>query len=198
MKGGNLLIFIEIEKEIPIKGEWKISFPEGYGAPKEIILPELISLSEHSNDGVRFFSGSFVYEKEFEIPEELFDKNKRYFLDLGRVEIIAKITLNGKYIGTLWKIPYCIDISDGIRIGKNILQIKVTNLWVNRLIGDENLPEDSERTPIGTLKSWPEWLLEGKKSPTGRITFTTWKHWGKSDNLPASGILGPVKLQIVK
>jgi GH25 family lysozyme M1 (1,4-beta-N-acetylmuramidase) len=66
---------------------------------------------------------------------------------------------------------------------------------INRMIGDEQLPEDSERNPNGTLKSWPKWLAEGKPSPTGRFTFTSWRLWQKDSPLQESGLLGPVTIQ---
>jgi len=72
--------------------------------------------------------------------------------------------------------------------------VKVVNLWPNRMIGDEHLPPDSDRRPNGTLEEWPQWLIEGKPSPTGRYTFATWRHWTKDDPLIPSGLLGPVTL----
>ena len=80
------------------------------------------------------------------------------------------------------------------RDGDNALEIKVVNLWVNRMIGDEALPEDSERNADGTLKKWPQWLEEGKPSPAGRFTFTTWRLWKKGAPLLESGLIGPVTL----
>jgi hypothetical protein len=85
-----------------------------------------------------------------------------------------------------------------VRPGSNDLEIKVTNLWPNRMIGDELLPEDSDRNEDGTLKSWPQWLLDGKPSPMGRYTFTTWRLWSKDDSLQQSGLLGPALLQVGK
>ena len=66
---------------------------------------------------------------------------------------------------------------------------------INRQIGDEHLPEDSDRNANGTLKSWPQWVQEGKPSPTGRYTFTDWRLWKKDDPLVESGLLGPVTIQ---
>jgi len=104
------------------------------------------------------------------------------------------VKLNGKYCGIVWTLPYRVDISHAVREGNNELEIEVVNLWINRMIGDEQLPEDCERNPGGSLKSWPAWLLEGKPSPTGRYTFTTWRLWKKDAPLVPSGLLGPVSI----
>jgi hypothetical protein len=109
---------------------------------------------------------------------------------------MAAVGLNGKDLGVLWKPPYRVDVTEALKPGDNAIEIRVTNLWVNRMIGDEDLPEDSERNADGTLKAWPQWVLDGKPSPTGRFTFTTWRLWKKSDALVASGLLGPVTLRV--
>jgi hypothetical protein len=76
----------------------------------------------------------------------------------------------------------------------------VTNLWPNRLIGDEQLPDDCEWTTqvdqgFGSLKAWPKWLTENKPRASGRLTFATWKHFKKDSPLLESGMLGPVTLR---
>jgi len=121
----------------------------------------------------------------------------RLDLDLGDVQVMARVKLNGKDLGTLWKPPFRVNITDVAKIGDNELEIQVVNLWPNRLIGDEQLPEDSERNANGTLKAWPQWLLDGQPSPTGRLTFTSWRLWKKDDALLPSGLLGPVMLRRV-
>ena len=74
--------------------------------------------------------------------------------------------------------------------------MKVVNLPINRMLGDEFLPEDSERNENGTLKKWPEWLLKGQPSPAGRFTFTSWRLWTKDSLLQESGLIGPVTLRV--
>jgi hypothetical protein len=91
-----------------------------------------------------------------------------------------------------------VDITDAAKPGENALEVRVTNLWVNRMIGDESLPEDSSRNPDGTLKEWPAWVREGKPSPTDRHTFTSWRLWKAGDPLLESGLLGPVTLRAVE
>ena len=115
-------------------------------------------------------------------------------LELGQVKNFAEVTLNGKPLGILWKPPFRVDVTAAARPGKNALTVKVTNLWPNRLIGDEQLPPDCEWRGK-ELKAWPSWLLEGKPSPTGRVTFTTWPHWTKDAPLLPSGLVGPVTLR---
>lgn len=98
----------------------------------------------------------------------------------------------------LWKPPYQVNVSSAAKVGVNDLRIEVVNLWVNRLIGDEQWPEDSQRHGDGRIKEWPQWLLDGKSSPTGRQTFSSWRLWKKHDPLQESGLLGPVVLRLVE
>jgi len=118
----------------------------------------------------------------------------RLYLDLGDVEINADVTLNGKNLGLLWKAPYRVEITGAAHTGDNSLDIKVTDLWPNRLIGDAQLPPDGDRDTDGSLIKWPQWLVDGKPNPTGRQTFTTRPLWKKNDALIPSGLIGPVTL----
>jgi hypothetical protein len=109
--------------------------------------------------------------------------------------VVAQVKLNGKDLGILWKAPFRIEVTQTLRAGANLLEVQVTNLWVNRMIGDEQLPEDSRRNEIGVLKEWPGWLLAGKPSPAGRYTFATCRVWKKDSPLVESGLFGPVTLR---
>ena len=170
-----------------------------------------MSLHKHPQEGVKFFSGTATYHNSFTIPANALSKkgneNRRMYLDLGRVEVIAEVKLNGKDLGILWKRPYLLDVTDSVKAGTNQLEVKVTNLWPNRLIGDEHLPEEYTYTPgggatgfaslsNGAIEQLPEWYMEGKPQTSGgRVAFTTWKHYSKDSPLLESGLIGPVILR---
>jgi hypothetical protein len=177
-----------------ITGAWNLSFPPNWGAPPSVALDKLISWTAHTNDGVRYFSGTATYDKDIEIPAERLNAGRELWLDLGAVKNFAAVSLNGQNLGVLWKPPFRVNVTSAAKPGVNKLVVKVTNLWPNRLIGDEQLPPDVEWNGK-QLKEWPQWLLDGKPSPTGRLTFTTWHHWTKDSPLLESGLLGPVTLR---
>ena len=177
-----------------LTGAWVLSFPPNWGAPSSVSLDKLISWTDHTNDGVRYFSGTATYEKEIEVPAERLNAGRELWLDLGAVKNFAEVSLNGQSFGVLWKPPFHVNVTAAAKPGVNKLVVKVTNLWPNRLIGDEQLPSDREWDGK-QLKAWPQWFLDGKPSPTGRLTFTTWHHWTKDSALLESGLLGPVKLE---
>lgn len=177
-----------------ISGAWALTFPPNWGAPPSITLDKLISWTDDTNSGVRYFSGTATYEKEIEIPAERLADGREVWLDLGNVKNFAEVSLNGQSFGVLWKPPFRVNVTSAAKSGSNRLLVKITNLWPNRLIGDEQLPPDRDWAGK-QLRDWPQWLLEGKPSPTGRITFTTWHHWTKDSPLLPSGLLGPVMLE---
>ena len=180
-----------------ITGPWTLSFPPDWGAPASVTLDQLISWSDSRNNGVRYFSGTATYEKEIEIPADRLSTGRELWLDLGAVKDFAEVSLNGHDYGVLWKPPFRVNVTAAAKPGTNQLLVKVTNLWPNRLIGDEQLPPDREWNGK-QLVAWPQWLLDGKPSPTGRLTFTTWHHWTKDSALLESGLLGPVMLRTVE
>ena len=110
---------------------------------------------------------------------------------------LAEVKLNGKSLGVLWKAPFRTDVTDLVKPGRNTLEVRVTNLWPNRLIGDEQLPDEVEWNG-NAIARWPEWLVKGEPRPrTGRIAFTTWRFYRKDSPLLESGLLGPVTLRSV-
>ena len=177
-----------------ISGAWQLRFPPNWGAPPQITFPKLMSWTDSDVAGVRYFSGTATYFKTLNIAPQLLAKNRALFLDLGVVKNVARVKLNGRDLGILWKPPFRANISEVARAGANELQVEITNLWPNRLIGDEQLPDDVERNGAA-VKKWPQWFLEGKPSPTGRLTFSTWKYWNKDSPLLESGLIGPVTLR---
>jgi hypothetical protein len=185
-----------IGKPVEISGPWQVSFPPNFGAPPEVTLPELISLHRHSDPGVKYFAGTATYTKQVRLSPGAAAGDRRLYLDLGWVHVMAQVRLNGKDLGLLWKPPFRVDITPAARHGENKLEVLVTNQWVNRLIGDEQLPPENEYLPDGVIKVIPEWYLQGKPKPPGaRITFATWKHYTKDSPLLVSGLVGPVRLR---
>jgi hypothetical protein len=177
-----------------ITGPWDLSFPPDWGAPPSVTLDKLISWTDHTNNGVRYFSGTATYEKEMEIPADRLSPDRELWLDLGDVKNFAEVFLNGQDLGVLWKPPFRVNLTAAAKKGANKLVVKVTNLWPNRIIGDEQLPADCQ-WKNDQLQAWPPWLLEGKPSPTGRFTFETWHHYSKNSPLLQSGLLGLVTLR---
>ncbi|MBN2216439.1 MAG: hypothetical protein JW719_03585, partial [Pirellulales bacterium] len=189
----------DVPAPLAIEGPWTLEFPPNWDAPKSVTLDRLVSWPEHDNEGVKHFSGTAVYRKTFNIPANRFGKDKRLSLDLGHIAVIAEVTLNGRDLGVVWKPPYRVDVTGAARPGANDLVVRVTNLWPNRLIGDERKPPYLKWNPDGGPAEWPDWLADGGPVPeTGRRSFTTWRHYEKDSPLLESGLLGPVILETLK
>jgi hypothetical protein len=185
-----------------LAGPWQVNFQKDRGAPAHIELPELQSLHLNSDSRVKYFSGTAAYTHNLAVPADFLRPGHRVILDLGRVEVLARVIVNGRDLGVVWKEPYRLDVTDAVHAGDNTLEIRVTDLWTNRLIGDEHLPAEDEfgladerGVEAGGIKRLPDWYAQGKpKPPGGRVTFTTWRFYTKDDPLVASGLLGPVRL----
>lgn len=179
-----------------LDGPWSVRFESKVRAPKPAVFKELKSLTELEDPEVKAFSGTAVYQTTLNVTNDMLAASNRLVLDLGRVEVMARVLVNGQDLGVLWKNPYRLDITGAIQAGENRLEVRVTNLWVNRIIGDEAFEEDCRwEGPI--LAEWPQWLVKGQPRPsTQRQTFYTWKHWSKDDPLLPSGLIGPVVLRI--
>jgi hypothetical protein len=180
---------------LDLSRNWDVTFAPNLGAPARATFPTLTSWSQNADKGIRYFSGSATYRKQFSVPSGFASSNRSLRLDLGAVKDFATVTLNGKKLATLWKPPFIVDLSGKLKTGTNQLAIKITNRWPNRLIGDEQLPPDAEWDG-NHLKRWPDWLVDGTPRPkTGRVTFTTWRYYDKNSPLLDSGLLGPVHVQ---
>ena len=189
---------------MPVSCPWSVTFPVGwYSGSDEAKVVNWLELKDWTKDDdadIRYFSGTAVYKCRIESMKREMNCG-RMFLDLGEVKNFAEVTVNGKTFPSLWRPPYRVDITEagsGKRgTGNGIeIEIKVTNLWPNRLIGDDFLPEDCKWESKGRsgIVCIPAWVTKGRPSPTGRHTFTTWRHWTKDDALLPSGLLGPVTI----
>jgi hypothetical protein len=177
-----------------LTGPWQVSFDPKWGGPKEpVLFGKLEDWSRSSDPGIRYYSGTATYRTPFTLNAQPSTSN-RLLLDLGAVEVMARVRLNGKDVGIAWKPPYRVDITDAVRTGVNELEIDVVNLWINRLIGDEQLPLDGDWKSFETLLKWPDWFKNGTPRPSGRYTFTSCRHYQKDTPLVPSGLLGPVTL----
>jgi hypothetical protein len=151
---------------------WNVTFQPGRGAPASVMLDKLASLSLHSDAGVKHFSGTATYTRSFNLPEASLSAYP-YLLDVGAIGDVAEVSINGRKVGTLWHAPYQLDISDFVRPGTNAIEVRVANLWVNRLIGDA-------------------------KTDAAKVTFTTLSTYMPGAPLRPSGLLGPVQVLTVK
>lgn len=184
---------------LAVPGPWKVSFEPNRGAPAEVAFPELVDWTLHSDPGVKYFSGAAVYHTTLDVPADRLGAGRLHVLDLGRLANLAEVRLNGRDLGVLWKTPFRVDVSGALRPGANELEIKIVNLWVNRFIGDELLPDDCEWFPQPIqgdlmLKKWPDWALNKQPRASGRVAFSTSKEYRRDDKLLPSGLLGPVRL----
>jgi hypothetical protein len=184
-----------------ITGSWKVSFFPKLNKPFEMDFPELIDFSKHSNREVNYFSGKATYHKTVNIESGLLEKGQKIILDLGEMNDIAEVKVNGKKLGVLWYPPYSVDITDALKKGENELEIAVTNNWANRLIGDEQEPADFEwgkdrGEKMGrAMLAYPDWFIKNEPRPSqSRKTFSIWYYYRPDSQLKPAGLVGPVKL----
>jgi alpha-L-rhamnosidase/Glycosyl hydrolases family 2, sugar binding domain len=150
-----------------ISTPWKVSFND-----KNVTFDKLTSWADNADADIKYFSGTATYENMLKVAS--IDKTAKYEIDLGDVKNIAEVIVNGKNVGTAWKKPFKLDISEALKTGENTIQVKVTNTWVNRLIGDAQ-PDVKVKT-----------------------TFTTMPFYRANSPLLPSGMMGEVKIVLIK
>ena len=153
-----------------VDGSWNVSFQPERGAPPSITLDKLSSWSDNQDAGVKYFSGTGTYTKTIQAPADWFKKGAHLWIDLGDVKNLAEVTVNGKPLGILWKTPFRVDVTSALKAGANTLEIKVTDLWVNRLIGDQ------------------------QPNVTQKYTYTAQQFYRADSPLLPSGLIGPVQI----
>jgi hypothetical protein len=169
--GSSKVIPQPVEKQlVTINGPWNISFQPNRGAPEKITFEALTAWNENAEPGVKYFSGTGSYTNTINAPAEWVNEGTQLWLDLGSVKNLAEVTINGQSLGIVWKTPFRVNITEALKQGENTLEIKVTNLWVNRLIGDQ------------------------QPGITKKITYTTMPFYRANSPLLPSGLLGPVRI----
>jgi len=154
-----------------ILGSWTLSFPDGWGAPSSIPVPKFESWTQSQDAGMKYFSGTGTYHAVLHIPSALLTPQRQLWLNLGQVREIASVAVNGISVQTLWRAPFVVRIDPVLHVGDNTLEIQVTNLWPNRIIGDL------------------------QPSATERYTHTNVRVYTKDSPLLPSGLLDPVTVQ---
>ena len=153
-----------------VTGEWNVAFQAGRGAPASAVFASLTPWNENNDRGIKYFSGTATYSKTVQAPAEWFIPEAQLWLDLGDVQNIAEVTVNGKPAGIAWTKPYRVNVTGALKQGDNQLEIKVSNLWVNRLIGD-------------------------RQPNAEKFTWTNFEPYEADSPLKPSGLLGPVRIQ---
>lgn len=188
---------------LALDGQWQVTFDPKWGGPAgPVSFASLQDWARHGDKGIRHYSGTAVYRKNFNFQHKA--ETGTCILSLGDVRHLARVRLNGRDLGVVWTRPWDVDATSALRDGGNQLEIEVTNVWANRLIGDEQEPPDCEwgddrwdKKFGGYLKRFPDWYAKGGPRPSGgRYCFSSWNYYREktTHSLVPSGLLGPVAL----
>ena len=128
---------VELKK---LEGSWNTTFDPKWGGPAKAKFPELINWTKRPEEGIKYYSGTAIYTKTFDLDNNA--KSARLFLDLGEVKDVAEVRLNGKKLGVLWCAPWRVEITNAAKQKGNVLQVDVINLWANRVVHDLSLPKE--------------------------------------------------------
>ncbi|MBD3375695.1 hypothetical protein GF406_11720 [candidate division KSB1 bacterium] len=160
---------------------WSVKFKSLHDSPKQFSFAKLESWPKHTDERIRYYSGTASYSTRFQIPETEFSSDDTFILDLGDVQVMAEVILNGKNLGTFWMPPFQMDVSHDLLPGENKLVVHVTNVWKNRLIGDAILKRDKHKKTAN--------------KSTKTLTFLTANvSIGPDNSLMPAGLLGPVRI----
>jgi len=182
--------FLPKKEVATLSGSWSVSFDPKWGDPEKVIFDHLIDWTSRPEKEIKYYSGIAVYKKSFDLPTSATAGSQKLYLDLGKVKNMARVRLNGKELGVVWTAPWKVDITTIVKKKGNELEIEVANLWPNRLIGDEQFPDDGIKDG-----KFPDWLIKGESRTSGRYTFTTYSPYKKDSPLLSSGLIGPVTIQ---
>jgi len=168
---------------LTLKGPWLMTFPEDGFAPDSVVINNLISWTLMDDPGIQYFSGIASYHNTFQINRNDILENQAIILDLGKVQEVADIYINGKNAGILWCEPFRIEITPYIKAGNNQLKIEVANVWTNRLCGDAKLDPDQRITNTNITRLPNAWTYPMETIPNSEY------------ELRESGLLGPVEIE---
>lgn len=181
--------------------DWKIEFQKDYGYEAVVNWEHLIDWSLSDDEKVRYYSGTAIYRKDLQVDAQTLNRSNCAILDLGHVYICAEVFVNGKLVDVKWMAPFHVDIHAYLQSGVNEIEIRTTNQWTNRLIGDERFPKQDggykRDAPFPQLKM-PEWYVKNQPLPEGlRMTFCTGQFYKDGDPLIPAGLVGPVNIRFL-
>lgn len=190
-----------IPTPIQLGGAWNVEFLKKDDYEAHHVFDKLIDWVNSPVDAIKHYSGTAIYRKTFNFDKTTLGDNNKYLLDMGDVKIVAQVKLNGQVVGIDWMPPFELDITRFLNDGENSLEIEVTNLWSNRLIGDERYPVNYTFRLEGNFpkKVMPAWFTNNEPIPAGkRTTFCTAGFYKATDPLMPSGLKGPVQIKVLK
>lgn len=190
----------QVDSTYTVSGAWKVSFAPKIDKPFERVFYQLSDFSMHTDREIMYFAGTATYKKTVKVNHEAIATGKRVVINIGEMNDIAMLKVNGKNLDVLWYPPYDVDITSALKAGDNTIEIAVTNNWANRLIGDEQEPADFEwGTDRGqsmgrAMKAYPDWFIKNQPRPSsGRKAFVTWYYHRPNSTLEKAGLVGPVQ-----